>query len=70
MSLRDPLTGLPTLELLQDRLEYTMAQHLRANRKAVLLLLESRSSIDDALRQVIGQRMLAAVRNTDIIKSV
>lgn len=67
MSLRDPLTGLPTLELLQDRLEYTMAQHLRAGRKAVLLLMESRSPIDDALRQVVSQRMLAAVRNTDTV---
>lgn len=67
MSLRDPLTGLPTLELLQDRLEYTMAQHSRAGKKAVLLLLESRSNIDNALRQVISQRLQAAVRNTDTV---
>lgn len=67
MSLRDPLTGLPTLELLQDRLEYTMAQHLRAGKKAVLLLLESRARIDDELRQVIGHRIAAAVRNTDTV---
>jgi predicted signal transduction protein with EAL and GGDEF domain len=67
MSLRDPLTGLPTLELLQDRLEYTMAQHSRSGKKAVLLLLESRTSIDGSLRQVIGQRLLAAVRNTDTV---
>ncbi len=67
MSLRDPLTGLPTLELLQDRLEYTMAQHTRASKKAVLLLLESLSELDPGLRQVIVHRMLQAVRNTDTV---
>lgn len=67
MSLRDPSTGLPTLELLQDRLEFTMAQHSRAGKKAVLLLLESRSRIDNELRQVISQRMQQAVRNTDTV---
>ena len=67
MSLRDPLTGLPTLELLEDRLEFTMAQHLRAGKKAVLLLLESRTQIDPELRYVISQRMQQAVRNTDTV---
>lgn len=67
MSLRDPLTGLPTLELFEDRLEFTMAQHLRAGKKAVLLLLESRSQIDPGLRYVISQRMQQAVRNTDTV---
>lgn len=67
MSLRDPLTGLPTLELLQDRLELTMAQHTRSGKKAVLLLLESSSQLDASLRQIVSQRMQHAVRNTDTV---
>lgn len=67
MSLRDPLTGLPTLELLQDRLELTMAQHARSGKKAVLLLLESSSQLDVTLRHIVSQRMQHAVRNTDTV---
>ena len=70
MALRDQVTGLPTLELLQDRMDLTMAQHQRVARKAVVLLLESKTYIDPEFRQVISQRMQNAVRNTDTVAMI
>lgn len=67
MSLRDPLTGLPTLELLQDRLAWTMAQHQRVSKKAVLLLLESRTPIENEFRNVISHRLENTVRSSDTV---
>ncbi len=67
MALRDSITGLPSYELLQDRMELTMAQHQRVARKAVLLLLESQVPLDFEFRQVISQRMQYAVRTTDTV---
>lgn len=67
MSLRDPITGLPTFELLKDRLVQSMAHHLRMEKKAVLLFLESRTKINDDFRSIISKRLEQSVRSTDTV---
>ena len=71
-SLHDPLTGLPNRMLLQDRLEYAIAQSLREQNSMAFLLmdLDRFKEINDTLGHHIGDRLLqeAAKRISEVLR--
>ena len=80
MALHDPLTGLPNLTLLRDRMETALARAMRQKTRMALLYIDLNEfkEINDELGHAIGdqllikvaQRLSASVREADTVSRI